>query len=40
MNEVSKIPAADAATAQRVPVEAYISRGYVELEKERLWPRV
>ena len=40
MNEVSKIPAADAEAAQHVPVEAYVLRGYVELEKEHLWPRV
>jgi len=36
MNEISKI----GVTADRVPVAAYISPDYVQLEKERLWPRV
>ena len=40
MNEMSRIGDCNAVTADRVPVEAYISADYVRLEKERLWPRV
>lgn len=41
MNEMSKIAADPVAiTADRVPVAAYISRDYVEREKEALWARV
>jgi len=41
MNEISKVVADDpVVTPDRIPVEGYISRDYVELEKERLWPRI
>lgn len=41
MNEMSKLSGDNViVTPDRIPVEAYISRDYVQLEKERLWPRV
>lgn len=41
MNEMSKVADKNVViTADRLPVEAYISSEYVQLEKERLWPRV
>lgn len=41
MNEMAKVAKeGPIVTADRVPVAGYISREYVELEKERLWPRV
>ena len=40
MNEMSKIGGGATVTADRVPVEAYISPEYAALEKERLWPKV
>jgi len=41
MNEISKVTVDEGAvTADRIPVEAYISADYVRLEKEHLWPRV
>jgi len=40
MNEMSKMAQAPEVRPDYVPVDAYISREYVELEKEKLWPRV
>lgn len=40
MNELTKMAPGIGVTPDRVPVDAYISRDYVQLEKERLWPKV
>lgn len=41
MNEMTRMSEGHpAVTADRIPVAAYVSREYVELEKERFWPRV
>jgi len=41
MNEMISMSRQKAeVTADRIPVDAYVSRDYVRLEKERLWPRV
>ena len=41
MNEMISMSRQKArVTADRIPVDAYISRDYVQLEKERLWPRL
>jgi phenylpropionate dioxygenase-like ring-hydroxylating dioxygenase large terminal subunit len=40
MNEISKVVSGDVEGLDRVPVAAYVSRDYVALEKEHLWPRV
>lgn len=41
MNELTKVAGSKVAiTPDRIPVDAYIARDYVQLEKERLWPKV
>ena len=41
MNEFTRVAnGTGVVTPDSIPVEAYISREYVQLEKERLWPRI
>jgi phenylpropionate dioxygenase-like ring-hydroxylating dioxygenase large terminal subunit len=40
MNVNVNAPKSDKVRADFVPADAYISKGYLQLEKERLWPRV
>ena len=40
MNVTFNAPKSDKVRADFVPADAYISKDYLQLEKERLWPRV